>query len=180
MSSPTLFGHEDTRNQLTRAFRAGRLPQVLLITGAPGVGKQSFGRWLAGLLLCQTSGKEPCGTCQGCRLTAQLAHPDFHWFVPIPRPKAGDPDKQVDEVQETLGEVMAARRDNPLYGAPDGMAMHGVASARLLLRSNRSRPPWAAAGSSSLATRIDSSPGVEPEAANALLKFLEEPPRRPP
>ncbi|MGE0443423.1 MAG: ATP-binding protein [Gemmatimonadales bacterium] len=178
MSSPTLFGHEATRDQLTRAFRAGRLPQVLLVTGAPGVGKQSFGRWLAGLLLCQTSGKEPCGNCQACRLAGQLAHPDFHWFVPIPRPKAGDPDKQVDEVQETLGELMAARRVNPVYGPPDGMAMHGVASARLLLRvkslttSMGGRRVILLGDADRLVPQESSQ-----EAANALLKFLEEPPQ---
>src|SRR5690349_11522461 len=119
MKETAVFGHEATRSELARAASAHRLPQVLLVTGDQGVGKQTVGRWIAALLLCkQPADGAPCGACQPCRLVADLTHPDFHWFVPIPRPKAGDPDKQLEEVKETLGEIMAARRETPVYTAP--------------------------------------------------------------
>lgn len=176
MSDPFIVGHEPIRTNLTLAHQAGRLPQILLITGERGVGKQTLGRWLAALTLCEAAGGAPCGSCRGCRLVAGLSHPDFHWFVPIPRPKASDSDKQVEEVRETLGEVMAARRENPAYSAPDGLAMHGVASARLILKT-------AALTTVHGGRRVILIGGAErlvpqeanQEAANALLKFLEEP-----
>lgn len=177
MAFPEIFGHNEVRADLARAHAAGRLPQVLLVTGEPGVGKQQLGLWLAQLVLCGGQGTKPCGSCRACRLVRDLSHPDFHWFVPLPRPKASDPDKQLEEVREALGEVMAARRTDPVYPRPDGMAMHGVASARLILKT------------ASLTTVeggrrviiIGEADRLVPqeasqEAANALLKFLEEPP----
>ena len=173
---PLLFGHDRIQQDLLKAWRTGRLPQVLLISGDQGVGRQSFGRWLAAVVLCQGT-EAPCGACQSCRLVSRLTHPDFHWFVPLPRPKAGEPDKQVEEIRESLGELMAARRESPVYGPPDGMAMHGVATARLILKSGAmttvmgGRRVFLIGDAERLVPQEASQ-----EAANTLLKFLEEPP----
>ena len=51
MSLHPLIGHQEARNRLARAARGGKLPQVLLLTGALGVGKQRLALWLAQLLL---------------------------------------------------------------------------------------------------------------------------------
>jgi len=173
-----LVGHEEARARVAGAIRAGHFPQTMLLVGPPGIGKQRFGLWAAQLLLCQEPGElDPCGTCPSCRKVLNLAHPDLHWFVPIPRPKAGEPDKQVEEAAETLAEVMEERRQNPLWNAPDGMASHGVASARLLLRRASLTPVegrWKVflVGDAERLVPQESSQ----EAANALLKIIEEPP----
>jgi len=172
-----LVGHQEPRRRLAEAVRAGRLPQVMLFTGAPGVGKQRLALWLAQLLLCTTPGAEPCGTCRGCRQVLELRHPDLHWLVPIPRPKAGDPDKQVEEAGESIAAVLDERRAQPLYGPVDGMASHGVASVRLLQRAasltavEGGRRVFVIGDAERLVPQESS-----PEAANALLKLLEEPP----
>jgi len=171
-----LVGHESTRSRLSDAIASDRLPQVLLLTGSRGVGRQRLGLWIAQSLFCERRSGEPCGTCRSCRLVLELGHPDLHWFIPIPRPKAGDPDKQVEEAAETLAEVMAERRKAPLWPTPDGMASHGVASARLLQRRLAMRPVEGnrmvclIGGAERLVPQESS-----PEAANALLKLLEEP-----
>lgn len=133
--------------------------------------------WLAQLLFCEQSQMEPCAECRGCHRVAELGHPDLHWFVPIPRPKAGDPDKAVDEAADLLGDVMAERREHPLYGPIDGMASHSVASVRLLqrraaLKSVEGGPSVFIIGDAERLVPQEASP----EAANALLKLLEEPP----
>jgi DNA polymerase-3 subunit delta' len=154
------------------------LPQVLLVTGPAGVGKQRLGLWLAQRLFCDTGASEPCGVCGPCTRVLNLSHPDLHWFVPVPRPK-GDPDKQVDEVAEALEGVMAERRANPLWTAPDGMSSHGIASARLLQRQ-ASLTPVEGGWRVFIIGRADRLVPQESsqEAANALLKLLEEPPAR--
>lgn len=173
----SVVGHEHSRRQLAMAVRAGRLPQVLLVTGPQGVGKQRLGLWLGQLILCEDASDEPCGACRPCRQVLGLGHPDLHWFVPVPRPKSGQQDKQVEEVADLLAEVLEERRQRPLYPPPDGMAAHGVASARLLLRRAALTP---AAGKKKVIVVGDAERLVpqesSPEAANALLKFLEEPP----
>jgi DNA polymerase-3 subunit delta' len=179
MPIPPLYGHEGLRDRLAAAIAAGRLPQALLLTGPQGVGKQRLALWVSEALLCQSpAAGQPCGHCQGCRLVRSLSHPDLHWFVPIEPPKrAGDADKQVDLVEEALGDVMAARREHPLYEPPSGLASHPIAAMRLLGRRLALRP---ALGSRRVfvigdADRLAPQPGQE-AAANALLKALEEPP----
>ncbi|HEU5041108.1 MAG TPA: hypothetical protein VFT84_09825 [Gemmatimonadales bacterium] len=172
-----LVGHLDARRRLARAVAEGRLPQVLLVTGPAGVGKQRLALWLAQLLVCEKPGPEPCGTCRRCHLVQNLSHADLHWFVPIPRPKAADPDKQVEEAAEVLAEAMEERRTAGRWSAPDGMASHSMASVRLLQRRASLTSVEGGArifivGNADRLVPQESSP----EAANALLKLLEEPP----
>jgi len=177
MPLPPLTGHAEIRLRLATAIRTGRLPQVLVISGAAGVGKQRVALWLAQLLFCERQDQEPCGSCRGCRLVDGLAHADLHWFVPVPRPKAGDPDKAVDEAAQAIAEVMEERRAKPLYGTPDGMASHSMASVRLLHRQaaltsvEGGRRVFIIGDAERLVPQESSQ-----EAANALLKLLEEPP----
>jgi DNA polymerase III subunit delta' len=106
-----------------------------------------------------------------------LAHADLHWFVPIPRPKAADPDKAVEEAAQSLAEVMEERRSKPLYGPAEGMASHSMASVRLLHR----RASLTAVEGGRRVFILGEAERLVPqessqEAANALLKLLEEPP----
>ena len=96
--------------------------------------------------------------------------------MPVPRPKAAEPDKQVEELEDLLGEVLEERRKQPLYGPPEGLAGHFVATARLITRRAALRPVEGRIrvfliGHADRLVPQESSP----EAANALLKLLEEP-----
>src|SRR5204863_4386906 len=109
---------------------------------------------------------------------------DVHWFVPIELGKRGgsgsggvDADKQVELAADALAEEMAARREQPFYGPPTGLASHPVAAVRLLLKRLALTP---AMGKRKVfivgdAERLIPQLGTE-VAANALLKALEEPP----
>ena len=179
-----LAGHEAVKSLLSGAASAGRLPQAMLFAGPRGVGKQRLALWLAQLLSCERPGREPCGDCRPCRQVLTLQHPDVHWFVPLEVSKKGaDADKQVELVAEALAEEITARREQPLYdpfaaiAGGGGLASHAIAAVRLLLRRVALTP---AAGSRKVfivgdAERLVPQHGME-DAANALLKVLEEPP----
>jgi DNA polymerase-3 subunit delta' len=172
-----LVGHGEARSRVSRAIRAGRLPQVLILTGPAGVGKQRLALWVAQLLACERPGVEPCGDCRGCRLVLGLGHPDLHWIVPIPRPKAAEPDKQVEEAAEAIAEVLAERRASTLYLPPDGLSAHGMATARLIARKAALTPVEGKRKVFVIGEAERLVPQeANPEAANALLKLLEEPP----
>src|SRR2546425_6044231 len=180
MPIPALYGHEGIRSRLVGAIASGRLPQALLFEGPRGVGKQRLALWLAQALVCdRAKGKaEGCGECQHCRLVLKLSHPDVHWFVPVELSKKGaDADKQVDLVAEALAEEMAERRERPLYEPPSGLAGHGIASVRLVLRRLVLTPAFGRRKVFVIgdAERLVPQTGAE-AAANALLKALEEPP----
>ena len=182
MPLPPLYGHEGIRNRLAGALASGRLPQGLLFEGPRGVGKQRLALWLGQALLCERNRgrgqQEGCGDCRPCRLVLTLSHPDLHWFVPVElERRAADADKQVELAEEALGEVLAARRERPLYEPPSGMASHGIASVRLLLRKLALTPVMGPRKVFVIgdAERLVAQTGAE-AAANALLKALEEPP----
>jgi DNA polymerase III subunit delta' len=182
---PPVEGHEEQRAGLTAAAAAGQLPNSLLLHGPPGIGKQRVALWLGQYLLCATPVQEapygaaaPCGECQPCRLAVRLEHPDLHWYFPLPRPKATGADRLGDALEEARGAEIAARRADPLRATvPDGMSGIYLAHVHVLLRAAAARP---AMGSRKVFVIGDAEALVpqeaSPEAANALLKLLEEPP----
>jgi len=177
MPLPPIAGHEALRARFADAIRAGRLPQTLLFEGPRGVGKQRLALWLAQTLLCETA-SAPCGKCASCRQVENLSHPDLHWFVPVELAKKGaDADKQIDLVEEAIGEVLAERREEPFYAPPAGLAAHSMASARLMLRRLALKPVQGSRAVFILgdAERLAAQKGQD-GAANAVLKALEEPP----
>ncbi len=178
MSLRPVYGHVRLRERLATALAAERLPQALLLTGPRGVGKQRIALWIAQALLCQEP-KEgaPCDACRACRQVVHLGHPDLLWLVPVPRPDASDPEKAVRQAEEALGEVWGERRETGAWGPPERMAGHHLASVRLLVRRLHIKP---ALGARKVFVVGDAERLVpqeqNPEAANALLKGLEEPP----
>jgi DNA polymerase III subunit delta' len=136
--------------------RGDSLPHALLILGLRGSGKRDFALALARALLCgsrQPSGVA-CGTCTSCNWVEQRAHPDFAVVEPesMAAPDAHGPDE---------GE----RRKKP-------SAQIGVDRVRELadfvnLTSHR--------GARRIVL-IHPAESMNIQAANALLKTLEEPP----
>ncbi len=177
MSLRPIYGHDALQHRLAGVLASSRFPQAALLVGSPGVGKQRLALWIAQGLLCEAGPGAPCQECGSCRRVLGLQHPDLHWFVPIPRPRAGDPDKQVEEARQALATAMEERRKDPLWQRPEGMVSHSLASVRLLHRL-----AWVTPFSGDRKVLIvgDAERLVvqesSPEAANALLKVLEEPP----
>lgn len=176
---PHLHGHVDVRNALARSALRGDLAPSLLIHGAPGIGKQRLALWLAQLLLCaQPSQDGPCDACQHCRLVLRLEHPDLHWFFPLVRPKGASADRLADALEEARAEEIEARREQPLRapapGEPTGIFLAQVQTLRRLAVARpamATRKVFIVGGAEKLVPQESS-----PEAANALLKLLEEPP----
>lgn len=180
MSLPDLIGHEDERGVLAAALARGQLPGSLLFHGPAGIGKQRLGLWLAQRMLCESPGPiEPCGVCPACKAVLKLQHPDVHWFFPLARPKvSGGQDKMGDALEEARAEELAARRAKPFRAtAPSETVGIFVAHVQALRRLAMNRPAMAnrkifIIGDAEFLVPQEASP----EAANALLKVLEEPP----
>ncbi|MSR22747.1 MAG: hypothetical protein EXR92_04265 [Gemmatimonadetes bacterium] len=175
-----LEGHEDARAAVLRAFLAGHLPSVLLLHGPTGVGKQRFALWIGQLLLCeQLQPSGPCGGCHACILALRVEHPDLHWYFPVPRPPArGSPERDQEALEEVRSERLAQRRETPLRPSysDEVQGLH-FATIRNLRREASRRPGM---GPRRLFLVADAEALVAQEsaqeAANALLKVLEEPP----
>lgn len=174
-----LFGHEEARAMVARSHGAGRLPSSLLLHGPKGVGKQRFALWIAQLSVCEEPSEGgPCGTCRSCRLVLSLEHPDVHWYMPLPRPKKVSGDRLADALEDARHEVLAqyrARSFQPSHtkevtGLYIGTAKHVRKQAHV--RPSMAPGPVFIIGDAELLVPQEASQ----EAANALLKLLEEPP----
>jgi DNA polymerase-3 subunit delta' len=164
---------------LASAARAGNLSQSLLVHGPAGIGKERVALWLAQLVLCEQPGDDgPCGRCRACRQIDRLEHPDVHWFFPLPRPDAPTPEKLRDKLEEARGAELEARRTNPHHVPQfDKAPAYFMGTIQNLQRIASVRP---SVGSRKVFVVGDAEAMVpqesSPEAANAFLKLLEEPP----
>lgn len=179
MPLPLLRGHDEVRSRLARAVTAGTLAQSILLHGPRGVGKERLGLWLAQMLVCespQPSG--PCGECRPCRLARRLEHPDIHWFFPLPRPDASSSERLREKLEDARAAELALRRDDPAHVPRFDKApaiflaavqrIHQLAAVKPAMGSRK----VFVVGDAELMVPQESSP----EAANAFLKLLEEPP----
>ena len=139
--------------------RAGRLPHALLIHGARGTGKLALAERFAQLLLCEAPdpARKPCGACAGCRWLAAGSHPDFRRLEP-----------------EALAPQPAAE---PEEGEP--AAKRGKPSIEIKVEQVRELAGFLNVGSHRGRFRValmHPAEDMNANAANALLKGLEEPP----
>jgi len=169
-----LVGHDALRQRLLVAINRGTMPGAVMLHGARGVGKQRLALWLAQTLLCADA-SSPCGACQACRYSTDLTHPDLYWFFPVPRADIVD-----SSPEQALGVMRGAMRDRAvaggLWGPSSGSDGIFVEMIRSLVRAAATAPAMAKRKVMILgdADRMIAQEGSD-QAANALLKLLEEP-----
>ena len=174
-----LVGHDELRASLFRAHQSGTLPAALLLHGPRGVGKQRFALWLAQLTVCDapTDGG-PCESCGPCRMTRSLEHPDIHWYFPLARPKAASKEKLAEALEAARFQELSEIRETSLVPSWSddvrGLYLGTVTNLRkrAAKRPTMAEGPVFIVGQAELLVPQEASP----EAANALLKLLEEPP----
>lgn len=127
------------------------LPHALLIHGPRGIGKLAFARTLAHALLCEAPAVHgaACGTCSACGWLASGSHPDYREIEPI----------QSDAEGEEGGRKAAWITVDQIRALPEFI---NVSSHRGGCKAIVLHPAEA----------------LNVNAANALLKSLEEPPPR--
>lgn len=179
MSLHRLVGHESVRASLATAFAQDSLPHSLLLHGPRGIGKQHLALWLARLVVCNSPGTDgPCDGCGPCRMSLSLEHPDVHWYFPLARPKGLSGEKLKDALERDrhleLAEVRAQSMRASWSDDVTGLYLGTVAN----IRSRAHKRPTMADGPIFIVGQAESLVPQEasPEAANALLKMLEEPP----
>jgi DNA polymerase III subunit delta' len=138
--------------------RAGRFPHALLVHGARGTGKLALAERLAQFLLCEDRAHAPCGACDGCRWFGSGSHPDFRRVEPEALAKESP-------IEPEEGADSAAKRAKP--STEIKIEQVRELAGFLNLRSHREGRRVAL---------VHPAEAMNPNAANALLKGLEEPP----
>jgi DNA polymerase-3 subunit delta' len=107
-----------------------------------------------------------------------LEHPDIHWYFPLPRPKGVSGDRLADALERARYDELAETRAEPLRPSWSEEVRAIYLGAVAGIRSTASKRPTMAAGPVFIVGQAETLVPQEasPEAANALLKLLEEPP----
>jgi DNA polymerase-3 subunit delta' len=111
-------------------------------------------------------------------MALSLEHPDLHWYFPLVRPKGASGDRVADALESARIDALAEFRAQPVR-ASQGDELRGLYLGLVqgLRRRAHVRPSMAQAQIFIIADAEYLVPQeASPEAANALLKLLEEPP----
>lgn len=139
--------------------RLDALPHALLVHGPQGVGKLALAERAAQLVLCESAdvARRPCDACEGCRWFAAGSHPDLRRIEP--EALAAAPEAATEEGGEP------ARKGKPSQDIKVSQVRE--LAEFLNVGSHRGRRRVAL---------VHPAEEMNANAANALLKGLEEPP----
>ena len=134
--------------------RKGRLPHALLLRGRDGIGKLACAEALARALLCERPAKDgsACGHCTGCAWMGQGSHPDFRRLEP--ENLAAEQGEAEQKGERKASVQISVEQVRELAGFINISSHRGGAKVVL----------------------IHPAEALNVNAANALLKNLEEPP----
>lgn len=160
---PDVYGQTAAHTFLERACVHNRLSHSYLFAGPPGVGKHATAMVFAQALLCEGGFPRPCRKCRHCRLFLARSHPNM--VILIPHPRTAKESDLASVLESFYTQPYEIRRP---WAAP-ALSIESVRALRrdLALTS---------AGGQNRVAVISDAHTMTAEAANALLKTLEEPP----
>jgi DNA polymerase III subunit delta' len=149
-----LIGNDEVKESLRRLLSGGRVPGSMLFTGEEGIGKKLFALELAKSLNCrQRNGVEACDQCSSCKRLSRSAFPPF----------TSEDDNKERMIWSEHADVAMVRPHKQIIR---------VKPMRELEREANFRPFEGAAR----VFIVEDADYMNDQAANALLKTLEEPP----
>lgn len=148
-----LIGNDEAKNSLRRLLESRRLPGSLLFTGEEGIGKKLFALELGKALNCRNrNGIEACDDCSSCKRISRSTFPPF----------GNEDDDKERLVWSEHADVAMARPYKQIIR---------IKPIRELDREANYRPFEGAAR----LFIVEDADYMNDQAANALLKTLEEP-----
>ncbi len=154
--NPDLWGHEAAEEIFLACWRAGRMPHAWLITGPRGVGKATLAFRCARFLLAQQGDGQDLLAAAPRSLTLSPEHRVFHLVA-----SGGHPDLLVVE------RAYDPRRKR----LRSEIVVDDTRKIASLLRLTASDGGWRV-------VIVDDADNMNTSSANAVLKILEEPPKR--
>ena len=176
-----ITGQEELKRHLARTVDTGRVSHAQLFTGAAGYGALPLAVAYVQYLCCRhRHDGDSCGECPDCRQIAALAHPDLHLVFPVNKQgkKSGEvvrSDEFLPRFRELFAERGGCFTPQEWYDRLDlGKTLKGAISAREADEIIRklSFKSFEAEYKTVLVWLPET---MNEEAANKILKILEEP-----
>ena len=162
MGFSSFLGNQRVVEVLRRMLRGGRLPHALLFAGPAGLGKFTLARMLALAANCEKHTDDFCGTCESCRLQAPLEDLESLREAGLQSRGKANPE-EVPLIFQPHPDVWVV--------VPDGQFIR-IGQVREVRKAANLRPYRARRRF----FIFDGAEQMRAEAANSMLKVLEEPP----
>ena len=166
-------GNEDVKQALVGMVDSGRIPHAILFHEDDGGGAFPLALAFLQYLFCRDRHDgDSCGVCPSCGKIAKLIHPDVHFVFPT---AAGVLSEQY---MEPLRKLVAERPDFREAELADALGIEGKNSMIAVTESRRllEKLSLSALEGGWRAVVIYLPERLNAEAANRLLKMIEEPP----
>lgn len=176
MKFSEIVGHKELIERLRANIDSGRVSHAQLIVGECGWGTLQVALAYVQYLHCaHREGGEPCGKCPSCVQIALLAHPDVHFIFPIVNPsKTPTSDSFIGEWREIVAQSDAIFDEHDWYDKIDAQNAQGIIPQKEADEIIRKLSFKAFEGERKSVV-IWLPERMKREAANSLLKILEEP-----
>ncbi|HDL19024.1 MAG TPA: DNA polymerase III subunit delta' [Bacteroidetes bacterium] len=158
-----VIGQSKAKFLLEKAILNERIPTAYLFYGQEGSGKNAMAIEFSKALNCTSGSQIPCQTCDNCRAIGRLVHPDLKFVFAAPAKI------KTEDVVKHIQKLAANPYLPSAYSETAGILIDQVRelkrTAGLKLYKGKYR-----------AFIISGADRMTTEAANSLLKILEEPP----
>lgn len=177
-----IIGHEDIKAKLIQSVKENRVAHAQLFLGQEGTGKLALAIAYAQYINCTNRGEhDSCGICPSCKKYNALAHPDLHFIFPTTTNKNVKKDPESDlflaEWREYLEKCETYADLSSWYNALDVENKQGAINVRDAATIMRKLNLKAYEAEYKVAI-IWMAEKLNVQAANKLLKVLEEPPEK--
>lgn len=173
-------GLQDLKEQLTSTYTKGKVAHAQLFSGRAETAAFPMALAYASYLMCDgRTDHDSCGKCPNCVRIKKLVHPDIHLI--FPKISASDSGKYDKVLAEALPKFRSFVSESPFGDLEAWAHAYGNENKNLLISREDSRTMLKNVSMRSLEGGykiliIWYPELMNPSAANAILKILEEPP----
>ncbi len=171
-----IVGQKEVKLRLLKMVSDNRLPHALLFSGSEGCGNLPMAVAFAQFLLCSNKKTDDyCNACPSCLKINKLAHPDLHFAFPIAL------SKEVRNSDVLISEFREAFLQNPYLSLNNWFDEIGAQNKQPVIPVDESaniirKLNFTSYEGSYKIVIIWQPEKMNLEAANKILKLLEEPP----
>ena len=173
-------GHEKTKSHLINEVKKNRVSHAQMFIGPSGVGKLPLAMAFSQFLLCENPKRgDSCGECQSCKQAAGFNHPDIHYVFPIVKSAKDKVSISDDRKKEWIEKIqkdpffdlhgwlhhLDELGKNPQIGVDESKSINQKLALKAYSNKYKIMIIW-------LPELMNN------QAANKLLKLLEEPPEK--
>ena len=178
MQFKDVIGHEGLKKRLIHEVQADRVSHAQMILGPEGSAKLPLSLAFAQYLLCDNpAAGDSCGTCGHCKKVSSLTHPDVHMVFPIVKSKSV---VASDDLRSEWNEFF---KRQPYFDLNTWLEHIDGTGKNAVIAVDESRAIMRKLSIKSYSDRykimiIWLPEKMNGQAANKLLKLLEEPPEK--